>query len=74
MSRATFFKRFKDATAMSPLQYPKRLLEARRLMVEEGEGAATSALRVGYASARSSAASTPLRDTRARKPNASTPD
>ena len=52
MSRAAFFKRFKDATAMSPLQYQKRLrlLEARRLMLEEGEGAEAAAFRVGYAS------------------------
>jgi AraC-like DNA-binding protein len=81
MSRATFFKRFKEATAMSPLQYQKRLrlLEARRLMVEEGEGAGTSALRVGYASASQFSreyarmfGNAPLRDTRARKPIAST--
>ncbi|KYF75879.1 AraC family transcriptional regulator [Sorangium cellulosum] len=53
MSRAAFFKRFKEATAMSPLQYQKRLrlLEARRLMVEEGVGAEASAFRVGYTSA-----------------------
>jgi AraC-like DNA-binding protein len=52
MSRAAFFKRFKDATAMSPLQYQKRLrlLEARRLMLEENEGAEVAAFRVGYAS------------------------
>jgi AraC-like DNA-binding protein len=53
MSRAAFFRRFKEATAMSPLQYQKRLrlLEARRLLVDEGEGAETAAFRVGYASA-----------------------
>jgi transcriptional regulator GlxA family with amidase domain len=52
MSRAAFFKHFKDATAMSPLQYQKRLrlLEARRLMLEEAEGAEAAAFRVGYAS------------------------
>ena len=80
MSRATFFKRFKEATAMSPLQYQKRLrlLEARRLMLEDGEGAATSALRVGYASASQFSreyarmfGNAPLRDTRARRPLAS---
>lgn len=79
MSRATFFKRFKDATAMSPLQYQKRLrlLEARRLMLEEGEGAGSSALRVGYASASQFSreytrmfGNAPRRDTRARKPSA----
>jgi AraC-like DNA-binding protein len=82
MSRATFFKRFKQATAMSPLQYQKRLrlLEARRLMVEEGEAAGTSALRVGYASASQLSreyarmfGNAPLRDARARRPLASTP-
>jgi AraC-like DNA-binding protein len=80
MSRATFFKRFKEATAMSPLQYQKRLrlLEARRLMVEEGEAAGTSALRVGYASTSQFSreyarmfGNAPLRDARARKPIAS---
>ncbi|MBC7975456.1 MAG: AraC family transcriptional regulator [Myxococcales bacterium] len=79
MSRATFFKRFKEATAMSPLQYQKRLrlLEARRLMFEEREGAATAALRVGYASASQFSreyarmfGNAPLRDTRARSPGA----
>jgi AraC-like DNA-binding protein len=52
MSRAAFFKHFKEATAMSPLQYQKRLrlLEARRLMLEEGEGAETAAFSVGYTS------------------------
>lgn len=73
MSRATFFKRFKEATAMSPLQYQKRLrlLEARRLMLEEGEGAQTSASRVGYASASQFSreyarmfGNAPMRDTR----------
>jgi len=37
MSRAGFFKAFKEMTAVSPIQYQKRLrlLEARQLMVEE---------------------------------------
>ena len=50
MSRSAFFKHFKDATSMSPIQYQKRLrlLEARRLMVDEGETAEGSASRVGY--------------------------
>ncbi len=74
MSRATFFKRFKEATAMSPLQYQKRLrlLEARRLMLEDGEGAGPSAQRVGYASASQFSreytrmfGDAPLRETRA---------
>ncbi len=52
MSRSAFFKHFKDATSMSPIQYQKRLrlLEARRLMVDEGETAEGSASRVGYKS------------------------
>lgn len=74
MSRATFFRHFKEATAMTPLQYHKRLrlLEARRLMVDEGEGAEGSARRVGYASASQFSrdyarmfGDAPLRDTRA---------
>ena len=74
MSRAVFFRQFKEATAMSPLQYHKRLrlLEARRLMVEEGEGAEAAARRVGYASASQFSreyarmfGNAPLRDTRA---------
>ncbi len=53
MSRSAFFKHFKEVTAMSPIQYQKRLrlLEARRLMTEEGETAEGSAYRVGYNSA-----------------------
>lgn len=53
MSRSAFFKYFKEATAMSPIQYQKRLrlLEAKRLMVDEGETAEGSAYRVGYRSA-----------------------
>jgi AraC-like DNA-binding protein len=53
MSRSAFFKHFKEMTAMSPIQYQKRLrlLEARRLMVDEGESAEGSAFKVGYKSA-----------------------
>ncbi|HKB89113.1 MAG TPA: AraC family transcriptional regulator [Opitutaceae bacterium] len=53
MSRSAFFKHFKEATAMSPIQYQKRLrlLEARRLMTDEGETAEGSAFKVGYNSA-----------------------
>jgi AraC-like DNA-binding protein len=74
MSRAVFFRQFKEATAMSPLQYHKRLrlLEARRLMVEDGESAEVAARRVGYASASQFSrdyarmfGNAPLRDTRA---------
>lgn len=53
MSRSAFFKTFKEVTAMSPIQYQKRLrlLEARRLMAEDGETAEGSAFMVGYNSA-----------------------
>lgn len=53
MSRSAFFQCFKDVTAMSPIQYQKRLrlLEARRLMLDDGENAEGSAFRVGYKSA-----------------------
>lgn len=53
MSRSAFFKQFKEVTAMSPIQYQKRLrlLEARRLMTDEGETAESSAFKVGYNSA-----------------------
>ena len=44
---------FKAVTAMSPLQYQKRLrlLEARRLLLSEDLDAASAALRVGYTNA-----------------------
>jgi AraC-like DNA-binding protein len=53
MGRSAFFKHFKEVTAMSPIQYQKRLrlLEARRLMTDEGETAGGSAFKVGYNSA-----------------------
>lgn len=53
MSRSAFFKHFKEVTSLSPIQYQKRLrlLEARRLMVEERETAERSAFNVGYNSA-----------------------
>jgi len=53
MSRSAFFQRFTDITAVSPVQYQKRLrlLEARRLMVDEDETAERSSFRVGYGSA-----------------------
>lgn len=53
MSRSAFFKHFKEITAMSPIQYQKRLrlLEARRLMIDEGQSAEGSAFKVGYNSA-----------------------
>lgn len=53
MSRSAFFKQFKELTSMSPIQYQKklRLLEAQRLILQDGESAESSAFRVGYKSA-----------------------
>jgi transcriptional regulator GlxA family with amidase domain len=53
MSKATFHHHFRTLTAVSPLQYQKRLRlnEARRLMLAERLDAATAALQVGYESA-----------------------
>lgn len=50
MSRSAFFKCFKDVTAMSPIQYQKRLrlMEARRILTEERESAEGAAYKVGY--------------------------
>jgi AraC-like DNA-binding protein len=52
MSLSTFHHHFKQLTAMSPLQYRKRLQlnEARRLMFSEYLDASTAAYRVGYES------------------------
>jgi len=52
MSLSGFHSHFKSMTALSPLQYQKqlRLLEARRLMLAEGVGAAVAAGQVGYES------------------------
>ena len=52
MSATTLHLRFKQLTAMSPLQYQKhlRLHQARRLMLAEGLDAARAALHVGYES------------------------
>ena len=52
MSPSVFHLHFKSVTALSPLQYQKRLRlqEARRLMLGEGLGAAEAAFRVGYES------------------------
>jgi transcriptional regulator GlxA family with amidase domain len=52
MSRSAFFKHFKEVTAMSPIQYQKRLRlhEARRLMIEQGHSAEKSSFEVGYQS------------------------
>lgn len=53
MAPSTFFRRFKDVTTLSPLQYQKRLRlhEAHRLMLEKSENATTAAYAVGYESA-----------------------
>jgi len=50
MSVSVFHHHFKAVTAMSPLQFQKRLrlLEARRLMLGEDFDAASAAYRVGY--------------------------
>jgi AraC-like DNA-binding protein len=52
MSRPSFHRHFKAATAMSPLQYQKalRLQEARRLLIGQADAQGT-AHRVGYESA-----------------------
>ncbi len=52
MSRSSFFKYFNEVTSMSPIQYQKRLrlLESKRLMIEEEETAESSAFKVGYKS------------------------
>lgn len=50
MSVSSFHHHFKAVTAMSPLQFQKRLRlqEARRLMLNEDLDAASAAFRVGY--------------------------
>lgn len=52
MSISGFHQKFKAATDMGPLQCQKklRLLEARRLMLDEGCNTTTAALKVGYES------------------------
>jgi AraC-like DNA-binding protein len=52
LSPSGLHHQFKAVTAMSPLQYQKRLRlqEARRLMLSEGSDAASAAFRVGYES------------------------
>jgi AraC-like DNA-binding protein len=53
MSASTFHHHFRALTAMSPLQYQKRLrlTEARRLMLADRLDASSAAFRVGYESA-----------------------
>lgn len=52
MSSSAFHRHFKNITDLSPLQYQKqmRLLEARRLLLENQRGAADVAYQVGYES------------------------
>ena len=52
MSVSSFFHHFKVITESTPLQYQKniRLLEARRLLMSEGESVTQTALKVGYES------------------------
>lgn len=52
MSPSTLHQRFKQLTALSPLQFQKslRLQHARRLMLADGLDAASAAHRVGYES------------------------
>ncbi|MGG4047065.1 AraC family transcriptional regulator N-terminal domain-containing protein [Paenibacillus cellulositrophicus] len=52
MAASSFHKHFKQVTALSPLQYQKRirLQEARHLMISEKMGAADAAFQVGYES------------------------
>ncbi|WP_053375176.1 AraC family transcriptional regulator [Paenibacillus sp. FJAT-27812] len=52
MSVSSFHRRFKEVTAMSPIQFQKqlRLQEARRLLLTESADATDVAFRVGYES------------------------
>jgi len=52
MSPSSFHQHFKAVTAMSPVQYQKklRLTEARQLLLARGTDAASAAYRVGYQS------------------------
>jgi AraC-like DNA-binding protein len=52
MSVSAFHRHFKAVTALSPVQYQKRirLLQARKLMVTGGRNATAAALEVGYES------------------------
>jgi AraC-like DNA-binding protein len=52
MSLTAFHKHFKHMTSLTPGQYQKRLrlIEARRLMLDEGFTASSAAFEVGYES------------------------
>jgi AraC-like DNA-binding protein len=53
MSASSLHHGFKRATALTPIQYLKRMRldRARQMMMDEGSQAAEAALRVGYESA-----------------------
>jgi transcriptional regulator GlxA family with amidase domain len=53
IAHAAFYRHFKAATAMSPIQYQKqiRLLEARHLLIAQPGNVAQVAFAVGYESA-----------------------
>ena len=53
MSASSFHRHFKAVTALSPLQYQKRvrLMQARQLLVSHGANVTTAAFEVGYESA-----------------------
>ena len=53
MSVSSFYQHFKSVTAMTPLQFQKRvrLQEARRLMLGEDFDATSAAYEVGYSDA-----------------------
>ena len=53
MSLSSFHQHFKAVTSLSPIQFQKRLrlLEARRLMLDESQRACDAAFSVGYESA-----------------------
>jgi AraC-like DNA-binding protein len=52
MSPSSFHQHFRSVTSLSPLQFQKhlRLIEARRLMLAEGNSASSAAFAVGYES------------------------
>ena len=52
MSLSSFHKHFKHMTSLTPGQYQQRLrlIEARRLMLDEGCSASNAAFEVGYES------------------------
>ena len=52
MSPSSFHHHFRMVTSLSPTQFQKqlRLIEARRLMMSEGQTASSAAFAVGYES------------------------